>query len=312
MDSFEGFRPRADLQNFTMVPNEFFDKVMAAVDSMAELKIVLAVFRKTYGWIDHIENGVPVYKIADNISYSQFKELTGLSDSAISDGIKKAIEHGLVVKLSTGTYQGEASRYRLTQKGDEIQPPPPEPPKEHKPSALLSVLKAEDVTPDVDAKEQTLAELLSGGVASVTEEKDTKPPKAGKKSFKEKPVQTWNCNDLLAYFSDRYRTFLGIPYGLVSGKDRKQAKELLDKSDIETLSLVKAIDYYLKNYQNIDGLPKGFPSWAVFFGWRNSIIPLALVGQEKMATGKKNMSVREYQQPPTQAWVADDWEAEPK
>ena len=53
-NNFEGFRPRTELEEFTCVPNEFFDEVMSKVDGY-ELKILLAIFRKTYGWAKRID-----------------------------------------------------------------------------------------------------------------------------------------------------------------------------------------------------------------------------------------------------------------
>jgi len=314
---FKGFQPRADIQNYTMIPNEFFDAALANIDSLAELKVILAIFRKTYGWIDRIENGVPIYKIEDDISYSQFKDVTGLSDSSVSDGIKRSEAHGFVERVKTGGLNGGCSRYRIMQKS-RIQ--------EHEPSpldndALLVTEKSTKVNtpiqkavlvdntpPSPSDKEEILAELIGGKTT------DEPPPfKKPKGAPTTKPLQKWNCNDLLTYFGQRYRVALGIPYAMVSGKDRTLAKRLIETGELDMLSIIKAIDYYLKNYRSIKGLPEGFPSWAVFYGWRNTIIPMALVGDEKAATGhsKKNMGVREYQEPVETPFIAYSWDGLP-
>jgi len=104
---FEGFKPRQDLSGFTAIPNEFFDAVLEGVESISELKVILAVFRKTYGWVTGFLEGKPVFKIEDEISYSQFQKLTGLkSNGSISEGLSQAMSHGFIVRVKKGTFAG--------------------------------------------------------------------------------------------------------------------------------------------------------------------------------------------------------------
>ena len=71
--------------NYTQVPNLLLDEHMQKM-SKAELKIVLAACRKTFGW----------QKGKDRISYTQFEKLTGLSRASVQEGIKQAITHGVL------------------------------------------------------------------------------------------------------------------------------------------------------------------------------------------------------------------------
>lgn len=71
--------------NTTQTPNDLFEKCMKNMGE-AELKVTLAVIRKTLGW----------HKDKDAISWSQIHEMTGLSRSSIQDGIAKAVEHGYI------------------------------------------------------------------------------------------------------------------------------------------------------------------------------------------------------------------------
>ena len=92
MSKFQGFTE----PNTTPTPNQFFDEIMADINNLAELKCVLYVIRRTYGFL----------KFVDRIAYSQFengivtrdgKRLdkgTGLSGPSITSGLVKAIEHG--------------------------------------------------------------------------------------------------------------------------------------------------------------------------------------------------------------------------
>ena len=71
--------------NHTQTPNELFDNHMKDMPG-SELKVVMAVCRKTFGW----------HKDRDRISISQLEEMTGLSRPAVIAGTTKAIERGVL------------------------------------------------------------------------------------------------------------------------------------------------------------------------------------------------------------------------
>ena len=72
--------------NFTQVPNRFIDEHMASM-SGAAAKIMVAICRKTIGW----------HKQTDRISFSQLRELTGISsNTTIRKGLDELIETGLI------------------------------------------------------------------------------------------------------------------------------------------------------------------------------------------------------------------------
>lgn len=98
--SWQGFSK----PNTTPTPNEFYDRALAEIDSLAELKCVLYVIRRTFGW----------GKLVDRIAYSQFEHGiwttnsetgerervdhgTGLSTPSIAKGLKRAVEHKYLV-----------------------------------------------------------------------------------------------------------------------------------------------------------------------------------------------------------------------
>lgn len=87
----------------TPVPDEFFDLLLGRIDSLAELKVVLYVLRRTFGF----------GKLVDRISYGQFCEGirvgrgeeerqldggTGLSRPSVSEGLRRAVAHGYLVR----------------------------------------------------------------------------------------------------------------------------------------------------------------------------------------------------------------------
>src|SRR5438045_1679723 len=66
--------------NYTQVPNLLFDRWLSEISSLAELKVLLAVTRKTFGW----------HKREDALSISYLMELTGLSRPSVIEGCKRA------------------------------------------------------------------------------------------------------------------------------------------------------------------------------------------------------------------------------
>ncbi len=76
--------------NYTQIPNAVFD-LMADKDAHlteAELRVILAIARKTFGW----------HKKRDKISLSQLATLTAMSRTSVIAGLDAAIERGLVRK----------------------------------------------------------------------------------------------------------------------------------------------------------------------------------------------------------------------
>lgn len=266
---FQGFKPRQELSGYTAIPNEWFDEVMQSIDNLAELKIVQAVFRKTYGWVEEWYNNKPLYKLEDEISYSQFSKMTGLSTASITEGIKRAISHGFIVQVEAGNFKkGTTGKYRIRSTDDKAQTLEEtsfkEKPKE-KPKPKPKKVEEKEVysTKDVSPKRRTQYD-----------------------AFKEKEVENYNANDICYYFSDRYSDKIKVQYSRITNKDRGLAKKLLTDYGAETV--VKVIDYLLDNYtQYING----YPSIAVLYGFRNSLVPSALKGKPKAKDNVRETSL---------------------
>lgn len=79
-----------DEPNHTQVPNALI--ALMPVMSEAELRVTLAIVRKTYGW----------HKREDKLSYSQLMELTGLSRQGVSDGLDAGMERGTITRTEAG------------------------------------------------------------------------------------------------------------------------------------------------------------------------------------------------------------------
>ena len=77
--------------NYTQVANIFMEKWMDKC-SGAEVKVFLAISRKTIGW----------QKISDKISYSQLRKMTGLCVNALKKAIIQLLEKDLITQWQVG------------------------------------------------------------------------------------------------------------------------------------------------------------------------------------------------------------------
>lgn len=80
-----------DAPNYTQIPNILLDTIFRDMGE-AELRVLLAVCRKTLGW----------QKDKDRISLTQLEKITGLSRQGVINGINDAVGHGFVERLPVG------------------------------------------------------------------------------------------------------------------------------------------------------------------------------------------------------------------
>lgn len=289
---FQGFKPRQDLIGFTAIPNEWFDEVMGKIDNLAELKVVQAVFRKTYGWVEGWVEDKAVYKLEDAISYSQFAEMTGLSSASISEGLKRAIAHGYIIQVSAGDFETrESARYRIRTVSDNPQTLE-ERPQTRGIGKFLPTLETKAREPLETKAELTLETKVTKErkeKGKKRKESDFDFPKIEKEvystkdvksrgstmfaRYKDKEIAEYNANDLAFYFREKYEKITGVRYSRITNKERGHLKELLDTFGAEVVA--KGIDYLMENYHT---LISGYPSIAVLYGFRTSIIPSAVKG----------------------------------
>lgn len=90
----------------THIPNILFDKLLPRL-TLAELKLLLIIYRQTNGWIDR-ETGKR--KTRDWITHQQFMTRTGLTRQTISSTLDTLVQQGLISitglgykELNTGT-----------------------------------------------------------------------------------------------------------------------------------------------------------------------------------------------------------------
>lgn len=96
LTQIKDYQPKArtmDKQdNFTQLPNEFFDYHMPRMKTASEMKVVLVVARRTIGW----------QKTEDCLSLSQFVQATGLNREEVTRGLNAAIKHGSIERRQKG------------------------------------------------------------------------------------------------------------------------------------------------------------------------------------------------------------------
>ena len=108
---FDGF-PGFEEPNFTKVPDVMFDKIMSKLKG-SELKVLLYVFRQTFGWRKRI----------DDISFDHFSEGksgdqdegTGLARGTVSEALQSLEKKGLIVitRRRDEKHRQAVSRYKV-------------------------------------------------------------------------------------------------------------------------------------------------------------------------------------------------------
>lgn len=81
---------RMKVPNHTQFPNIIIDEQLHSM-TLAEVKCIIAIVRKTIGW----------QKLTDRMSYSQLREITGLSVNAIKRGVMGLEKRHLISKTKT-------------------------------------------------------------------------------------------------------------------------------------------------------------------------------------------------------------------
>lgn len=83
---------KAPAPNYTQSPNIYFDTWLKEINSLAELKVVNVIIRHTFGW----------HKEGAAIGTTELMALTGLSRVSVCDGVKRALDHGYIVRKTDG------------------------------------------------------------------------------------------------------------------------------------------------------------------------------------------------------------------
>lgn len=80
------------LEQTTPIPNDFFDAIPHLTH--AELRVLLVVFRQTYGWIDRKTGN---RKLKDRLTYNYIISKTGLYRTILSETIQSLVDKKMLV-----------------------------------------------------------------------------------------------------------------------------------------------------------------------------------------------------------------------
>src|SRR5918998_915626 len=109
--SFPGFdRPES---NFFRMPNSWTD-ITAEIDNIAELKVVEYILRHTWGYQEYeIKKHITIDEFVNGRRRqdgSRMDKGTGLSERAVYDGLRKAVESGLIDEETDDSDRGRIKK----------------------------------------------------------------------------------------------------------------------------------------------------------------------------------------------------------
>ena len=109
---FPGFdRPES---NFFRMPNSWTD-ITAEIDSIAELKVVEYILRHTWGYQEYgIKKHITIDEFVNGRRRqdgSRMDKGTGLSERAVYDGLRKAVENGLIEEEVDDSDRGRVKKF---------------------------------------------------------------------------------------------------------------------------------------------------------------------------------------------------------
>lgn len=94
---FKGFRQPKE--SWSKLPHEFIE-LLPQFDAMSELKVTIYILRHTWGYREYgKKKRLTIDDFVNGRKYTNGKRIdngTGLSEQAVRDGLKKAIEHGFI------------------------------------------------------------------------------------------------------------------------------------------------------------------------------------------------------------------------
>ena len=122
-----GFPTQIAETSYFNVP-AFFVDVIAAIDNLAELKVIMYIMRHTWGFREFWR---PIRLTTDELMHGRFKKGgermdsgTGLSKSAVQDGLDRALKHGFIECLVDDHDQARVKHYyRLRMLSEEQEGP---------------------------------------------------------------------------------------------------------------------------------------------------------------------------------------------
>jgi phage replication O-like protein O len=136
-------------QHYTKVPNGFFDTLLADITSMCELKVTLALIRKTAGF----------HKVEDRVSLTQLTDATGLSRQGVIAGVLSGMRRGTINRQQSGQGYRYSLRLQLVNDLDQSDQPPVPPTSQQNRLVLVNDLDQQLVN-DLDPQKKDLNKII--------------------------------------------------------------------------------------------------------------------------------------------------------
>ena len=140
--------------------------------------------------------------------------------------------------------------------------------------------------PKEEVHNNPLGAVISAALAQASTKESSRKPleKVTQESkqlraFLSKNVSNYNCNDIEVVLSTIWRKkWTSVPPPKFMGRDRKHAKDLIEHYG--PADTVKVISQVIENWEDYAARLSinGYPSMPLFWGYRNSLFPLVLQG----------------------------------
>ena len=258
--------------NHTQTPNELYDELLPLIDSLAELKVTLAIIRQTFGW----------HKGEDRLSLSQLETLTGLTRKSVAEGVKSALRRGYVGRRKVD--QGYLYGLRVASRNSR-------PPASVDTTPLTSV--------DTIPTKERVKEKNDSSLHSLSEEGHSDASSAEKKEAKkEKPIAVgqWGIANLMDRIADKRKS--GAVIHSPTERERRSFGEMMQqvaKDGVDDEKMLRALDYMVARAAGeIDGAPRAWVGFrtaldtVIFEDWH----PTSTPGMESEAVKEKAREVQ--------------------
>ncbi len=123
---FTGFDPPES--NYFRMPNSWTD-ITTEIDGIAELKVVEYILRHTWGYQEYgIKKHITIDEFVNGrrrLDGSRMDKGTGLSERAVYDGLRKAVQNGLVEEETDDSDRGRVKKFYSLRMRDDAGPAEP-------------------------------------------------------------------------------------------------------------------------------------------------------------------------------------------
>ncbi len=257
---------------YTRIANEILEELARVSISGHGWRLLMAVFRKTYGW----------NKKTDWISNSQFVSMTGLCKQRVNDAMKELVQKKIVSKSGVKvSFQKNHTQWQYKLKSQSNgKPLLPKDKSNGKPLPVTEEGYGNGKTLSSNGKPFPQKKLLqkkkdkdyvepeTGSTSPAEDPKTLKSPTRGQSPKKQK-VTNPDIGPLLEYLSSAFEVRFGSRPVMNYGAIGKQLKRLLEVDRFTPDAIKEEIDWYLQSKKGMEHpTPAGCLSADSFQRWQ--------------------------------------------